>query len=276
MSDTDGYVIVVGNEKGGAGKSTVAMHLSVALMRMGKRVGVIDLDLRQRTFMRYLDNRRRWIAANSANLPMPNSINIDASTARNLDQAEREEAEKFDATLDRLREGNDFVIIDAPGGDSFLSRRAHSVADTLITPLNDSFVDFDLLGDIDPDAADIVRPSVYSEMVWDSRKRKAQAERTPIDWIVMRNRTATSRIEAKNKQRVGEALKTLSSRIGFRLAPGLSERVIFRELFPQGLTLMDVEGKGELGMAHIAARQELRDLFITLKLPGLEGEPLRF
>jgi chromosome partitioning protein len=156
---------------------------------------------------------------------------------------------------------------------------AHAAADTLITPLNDSFVDFDLLGDIDPDVSDVVRPSIYSEMVWDSRKRKAQAERTPIDWVVMRNRTSASRIEAKNKQRVGEALKTLSSRIGFRLAPGLSERVIYRELFPQGLTMLDLDSEtaaGEMRMGHLAARQELRDLFITLKLPGLEGEPLKF
>ena len=150
---------------------------------------------------------------------------------------------------------------------------------SLITPLNDSFIDFDLLGDIDPDEPERVRPSVYSEMVWGSRKLKARQERVPIDWIVMRNRTSASRIEAKNKQRVGDALKTLSSRIGFRLAPGLSERVIFRELFPQGLTLLDLDSdavKGEMKMTHLAARQELRDLFLTLKLPGLEGEPLKF
>jgi chromosome partitioning protein len=124
-----------------------------------------------------------------------------------------------------------------------------------------------------------VRPSIYSEMVWESRKKKAMAARTPIDWVVLRNRTATSKIEAKNKQRVGQALTTLSGRIGFRLAPGLSERVIYRELFPQGLTLLDLDGDGvpvEMRMAHVAARQELRDLFITLKLPGLEGEPLKF
>jgi chromosome partitioning protein len=156
---------------------------------------------------------------------------------------------------------------------------AHSCADTLVTPLNDSFVDFDLLGDIDENCADIVRPSVYSEMVWQSRKQKALDARTPIDWVVLRNRTSTSRIEAKNKQRVGDALRTLSQRIGFRLAPGLSERVIFRELFPQGLTLLDLDGEGtdgEMKMSHLAARQELRDLFITLKLPGLEGEALKF
>lgn len=272
------HVIVIGNQKGGAGKSTVAMHLIVALMRMGKRTGALDLDVRQRSLTRYIENRARWIAKKGATLPAPQILEINESRQRLLDAAEAEDEAGFRAALRRLSETCDYIVIDSPGGDSHLSRLAHACADTLITPLNDSFVDFDLLGDVDPEAADIVRPSIYSEMVWDSRKRKAQNERTPIDWVVMRNRTSASRIEAKNKQRVGDALKTLSSRIGFRLAPGLSERVIFRELFPQGLTLLDLdtEAQGDMRMTHLAARQELRDLFITLKLPGLEGEALRF
>jgi len=273
------HVIVVGNQKGGAGKSTVAMHLIVALMRMGRRTGAIDLDTRQRSLTRYIENRGRWIAARGAKLPAPQIFELSESRARMLDAAEAEDEASFRAALKRLAETCDFIVIDSPGGDSFLARLAHACADTLVTPLNDSFVDFDLLGDVDPNCADVVRPSIYSEMVWDSRKRKAQTLRTPIDWIVLRNRTATSKIEAKNKQRVGEALKTLSNRIGFRMAPGLSERVIYRELFPQGLTMLDLDAPdaaGDMKMAHLAARQELRDLFIALKLPGLEGEPLKF
>jgi chromosome partitioning protein len=273
------HVIVVGNQKGGAGKSTVAMHLIVALMRMGRRTGALDLDVRQRSLTRYIENRARWIAARGAKLPSPQIFELQESRQRLLDAAEAEDESGFRSALRRLAETCDFIVIDSPGGDSHLSRLAHAAADTLVTPLNDSFVDFDLLGDIDPSCTEIVRPSIYSEMVWDSRKKKALAERNPIDWVVMRNRTSASRIEAKNKQKVGEALKTLSNRIGFRLAPGLSERVIFRELFPQGLTLLDLDAEGcegEMRMSHLAARQELRDLFITLKLPSLEGEPLKF
>jgi chromosome partitioning protein len=255
------------------------MHVIVALMRMGRRTGVIDLDIRQRSLTRYIENRARWIAARGAKLPLPQIFELTESRERQLDAAEVEEESAFRAALRRLSETCDFIVIDSPGGDSHLSRLAHAYADTLVTPLNDSFVDFDLLGDMDANNAEIVRPSIYSEMVWDSRKKKALAARTPIDWVVLRNRTATSKIEAKNKQRVGQALATLSARIGFRLAPGLSERVIYRELFPQGLTLLDLDGQGgegEMKMGHLAARQELRDLFITLKLPGLEGEPLKF
>jgi chromosome partitioning protein len=275
------HIVVIGNQKGGAGKSTVAMHLIVALLRMRRRVGAIDLDLRQRSLTRYIENRARRGAASGELLAMPQVAEIAASPSRHLDQAEEADQSAFMSALRRLAETCEFVVVDAPGGDTFLSRLAHAHADTLITPLNDSFIDFDLLGGMDESNPDIVRPSVYSEMVWESRKRKATADRRPIDWIVLRNRTSTSRIEAKNKQKVGEALRILSTRIGFRLAPGLSERVIYRELFPQGRTLLDFMDKpggtdDEVSVSHLAARQELRDLFITLKLPGLEGEALRF
>lgn len=276
-SDRDCRVIVVGNEKGGAGKSTVSMHLAVALMRMEQRVGIVDLDVRQRTLTRYLENRLRWMQSTGSKLPMPEIIRVDASTERDLDTAEREETSRLMGAVDRLKTVCDYIIIDAPGGDTFLSRLAHTIADTLITPLNDSFVDFDLLGDVNPQTLEVIRPSFYSEMVWDCRKKKAQASRKPIDWVVMRNRV--SPLEARNKQKVGEALSNLSKRIGFRLAPGLSERVIYRELFPAGLTLLDLTERGSnvaFTMSHVAARQELRDLVILLQLPALAGAEIAF
>jgi len=273
------HIIVVGNQKGGAGKSTVAMHLIVALMRMGRRTGALDLDVRQRSLTRYIENRERWIATRGAKLASPQVFELSESRDRSLDRAEAEEEIAFAAVMRRLGETCDFIVIDSPGGDSHLARLAHAWADTLVTPLNDSFVDFDLLGELDPGGGEAVKPSVYSEMVWESRKRKAQVARTPIDWVVLRNRTSTNKVEATNKRKVGEALKTLSTRIGFRMAPGLSERVIFREMFLQGLTLLDLDTEAAdagMRMTHVAARQELRDFFVTLKLPGFDGEALKF
>jgi chromosome partitioning protein len=272
-----GHVIVIGNEKGGAGKSTVAMHLAVALMRMNRRVGVIDLDLRQRTFGRYLGNRRRWSETYAVEIPIPEEGSLAPSVARDLDVVEHEETERFSSVLSDLKTRCDYVLIDSPGSDTLYSRLAHASAGTIVTPVNDSFVDFDLLAEIDPESFEVGSPSLYSEMVWECRKRKAQRDKSSIDWVVMRNRM--SMLDARNKRRVGEGLKKLSQRIGFRLAPGFAERVIYRELFPLGLTLLDLTEDGStvpFTMSHVAARQELRDLLIVLKLPGLEGEPIPF
>ncbi|MCW5723882.1 MAG: AAA family ATPase [Maricaulaceae bacterium] len=271
------HVIVVGNEKGGAGKSTVAMHLCVALLRMGRSVGAVDLDLRQRSFGRYLANRRRWSETTGVELPMPDEIVLEPSGHRHLDAAEAEESERFKAALARLKASCDFVVIDAPGSDTHYSRLAHAAADTIITPVNDSFLDFDLLAEVDSENFQVGRPSLYSELVWECRKKKAGQEKRPIDWVVMRNRV--SMLDARNKRRVGEGLRKLSERIGFRLAPGFAERVIYRELFPLGLTLLDLTEDGSaipFSMSHVAARQEMRDLLIILKLPGLAGERIPF
>lgn len=269
--------IVVGNEKGGAGKSTVAIHLAVALMRMGKRVGVIDLDLRQASLNRYLGNRRRWCESRGVTLPMPEEARLTGSSARSLDAAEEQELANWRRAMDGLRKSCDFIIIDAPGSDTHYSRLAHAEADTLVTPINDSFVDFALLAEVDPDTFEVGRPSAYADMVWTGRKLKARTEKTPIDWVVMRNRVST--LDARNKRRVGQGLRALSQRIGFRLAPGFSERVIYRELFPAGLTLIDLTEAGSsmtFTMSHVAARQELRELIIVLKLPGLDGARIPF
>jgi len=273
---TAAHVIVIGNEKGGAGKSTLAMHLTVALLKAGRRVAALDLDLRQRSLSRYLENRRQRFADAAAS---PYELDLALAPAIHPEHRQALEAATFAEAILRAGERSEFLVIDAPGSDTHLGRLAHGVADTLITPLNDSFVDFDLLADFDPRTNELLRPGVYAELVWDSRKRKAAAERRPIDWVVLRNRMATGVVEAKNSQKVADALRMLSTRIGFRIAPGLAERVIYRELFPIGATLLDLtegELKQNLKLSHVAARQELRDLLIVLKLPGLAGAQLGF
>ena len=271
------HILVVGNEKGGAGKSTIAIHLAMALIRMGHKVGAIDLDLRQRTFSRYLENRSRWCHEQGLALPAPQMAIVEAGLSRDLDRREEEQAQSFNSAIAALRSSCTFIIIDAPGTDSYLSRLAHGHADTILTPINDSFVDFDLLASTGTQSPARARPSLYSEMVWEARKQKAVREHKSIDWVVMRNRM--SMINARNKQRVAEGLKALSTRLGFRIASGFGERVIYRELFPSGLTLLDLTEKGSalsFSMSHVAARQELRDLLIVLKLKALEGAAFSF
>ena len=259
------HIIVTGNEKGGSGKSTTAMHLATALAHQGCRVGAIDLDLRQRTLGRYIENRQAHARANRLDLPMPAYQPLPSVSPDSLAPGETPDDRKLAAALDALRPQSDVIVIDCPGAHTRLSQMAHAMADTLVTPLNDSFVDFDLLARFDPVTGAVIGPSIYAEMVWQARQGRARAGLRPIDWVVMRNRLGTQQMH--NKRRLGKALEDLSKRIGFRVVPGVSERVVFRELFPRGLTLLDLGGEG-LSLSQVAARQELRALVAALKLPA--------
>jgi chromosome partitioning protein len=256
------HIIVVGNEKGGSGKSTTCMHVATALARMGKRVGAIDLDLRQRSFGRYLENRHAYLMQAGLSLPTPDYRDLPGADPAAQD-------DRLAQAVEAMHGEKDFIVIDCPGSHTRLSQLAHTMADTLITPLNDSFVDFDLLARVDPTTGKVKGPSIYAEMVWGARQMRAQAKLKPIDWIVVRNRLGAQQMH--NKKKVGAALEDLSRRIGFRVLPGFSERVIFRELFPRGLTLLDLRDTGvdQLNLSNVAARQELRDLMAGLKLPSL-------
>jgi chromosome partitioning protein len=265
-------VIVLGNEKGGSGKSTTAMHVIVALLQGGFRVGSIDLDARQGTLSRMLENRAAYGAAVGRALALPEHRRIARVEAASRAEAEAAERAALDGALRELL-GLDFVVIDTPGSDSFLSRLGHASADVLITPLNDSYLDLDLLARIDVQGRQVLGPSLYSQMVWEQRQQRALAGLAPMEWIVMRNRL--SHIDARNKRDIGRLLELLGARIGFRLAPGFGERVIFRELFPKGLTLLDLPDDRAEGMAltmsHVAARQELRALLQAIDLPAGNG-----
>ena len=260
------HVIVLGNEKGGSGKSTTAMHVIVALLRDFHRVGSIDLDARQGSLSRYFENRRAFVAESGVALPLPEHHRLPRSTLDSASAAREEEAVRLDAAMRALAEC-DFIVIDTPGSDNSLSRLGHARADTLITPLNDSFLDLDLLGPHRPRGQAHHRPQPLQRDGLGAEKRRAMADGGSIDWIVMRNRLGHT--EARNKRDIGLLLEALSKRIGFRLAPGFSERVIFRELFLRGLTLLDLKEAGigiSLTMSHLAARQEVRELLAMIGL----------
>lgn len=250
------HVIVIGNEKGGSGKSTTAMHVMVGLMRTGRRVAAMDLDVRQGTLSRYLENRRRYADEKGITMPHPTQIKPgDADRARMEDG------------IAALAEDHEVLLIDTPGSDTTLSRLGHSFADTLITPMNDSFIDLDVLARVDPEKVAVERPSQYAEMVWQTKMARAGRQGGKgIDWIVMRNRLA--HVDAHNKRLVGKLLDELAKRIGFRMVPGFGERVIYRELFHAGLTLMDLKEAAaeQLSLSNVAARQEVRALIEALDL----------
>ena len=250
--------IVFANEKGGTGKSTSAVHVAVALAYRGATVAALDLDPRQRTLHRYFENRAETAGRRGVELPGARFAVLDGDGV-----------EALEAQAEELGRGADFLIFDTPGRDDPLARHVATQADTLVTPMNDSFVDFDLIGQVDAETFKVRRLSFYAELIWEARKSRAMRQlregRREMDWVVVRNRV--QRIDARNQRRMDQALAELSKRVGFRVAQGLSERVIYRELFPSGLTLLDKGQLGELGTSHLVARQELRELVANLHLP---------
>ncbi|ANU06641.1 division plane positioning ATPase MipZ [Paraurantiacibacter namhicola] len=260
MSTTAPHRIVFANEKGGTGKSTTAVHVAIALAAQGHRVAAIDLDPRQRTLARYLENRCETMQRRSIDLP---TVAFDVF--------ENGDVIALEAVAERLGADADYLVFDTPGRDDPLARHVATKADTLVTPMNDSFVDFDLIGQVDAETFKVKRLSFYAELLFEARKTRAMKERREMDWVVVRNRV--QRLDARNQVRIDQALTELSKRVGFRVAQGLSERVIYRELFPSGLTLLDRGHLGELGTSHLIARQELRELVGALNLPAKPSAP---
>lgn len=263
LDKTNARIIVVGNEKGGSGKSTVAMHIAVALMKSGRRMATIDLDARQKSFTHYIENRRAWAERGGRDLDTPNHICLDENDAATDDRAKA-----LTEAVDRLAPDHDFIVIDTPGHDGPVSRLAHSLADTLITPMNDSFVDFDVLGAVDPETFGVTGTSQYAQMVAEARNRRQRLNQAATDWIVLRNRLSS--LGSRNKRMVGEGLQELSRRLDFRCIDGLAERVIFREFYPRGLTALDDLNETTLGtrptMSHVTARIEIENLLDTMGL----------
>lgn len=262
------HVIVIGNEKGGSGKSTTAMNLIVALLRAGRTVACIDLDVRQGSLSRYLDNRRTYAACHGVVLPVPHHDVIYPSAEADLAAARAEESRRLDALMTTLSQSFEVIIIDMPGYDTYLSRLGHGYANTLITPLNDSFMDLDVLAEIAGQTMKITGPSHYARMVLKQQNQRTAGGIPLMDWIVMRNRLSS--LDSHSKRAMAFLLRGLSEQLGFRTVAGFGERVIFRELFLKGLTLMDLRdapGRRGLSVSHIAARQEVRTLIEAIRLP---------
>ena len=259
-------IIVFGNEKGGSGKSTTAMHVMIALLLEKKKIGVIDLDIRQKTIFRYLENRQEYSKNNSLNLLFPYKYSVESSREDSKELATQDENQKLASAVTELKKKCDFILIDCPGANTNYSIAAHRMADLLITPINDSLIDFDLLGRVDVKHKKIRKASIYSEMVWNARKHRIGSNLPSMKWLVLRNRM--SHLKSRNRQQLDVSVLELSKRLGFKIVPGFSERTIFRELFLSGLTLLDLENTKDwkFTISHIAARNEIRSLMSALSL----------
>jgi len=267
------HVVVLGNEKGGSGKSTTALHIAVALLKAGQRVATIDLDSRQKSFTHYIENRRNWAARACLKLDSPLHYCVDRAENNSVEANEAQELAAFSKAVAEIEHSHDVVVIDTPGSDTYLMRLAHSMADTLVTPLNDSFVDFDVLGTLDPTNFAVTGESHYAEMVREARRQRRLVDGNLTDWVVVRNRLST--LGSRNKRLVGDGLVELSKRMGFRTVEGIAERVVYREFFPRGLTAFDDLDEATLGtrpsLSHLTAREEVIALLNALRLPLSEN-----
>ena len=267
------HVVVLGNEKGGSGQSTAALHIAVALLKAGQRVATIDLDSRQKRFTHYIDNRRAWSERARVNLDLPAHYCVARAEGNSLEANEAQEFANFSQVIGTIEHSHDVVVIDTPGSDTYLMRLAHSMADTLVTPLNDSFVDFDVLGTLDAVNFTVTGESHYAEMVRESRRQRRLVDGKLTDWIVVRNRLSS--LGSRNKKMVGDGLIELSKRMGFRSVEGIAERVVYREFFPRGLTAFDDLDEATLGtrpsLSHLTAREEVIALLNALRLPLSEN-----
>jgi chromosome partitioning protein len=271
MATHAAHVIVLGNEKGGSGKSTIALHLAVGLMQHGFNIAVADFDERQRSLFRYIENRRVHAAECAAALPCPEIYEPPAIDDERLTPLQR--IAIIDEELRSLCRRTDFLVIDTPGSVTDVARLAHSFADTLITPMNDSLIDLDVLARIGAGTSAILAPSQYSYLVLELRRRRLRNFGAGLDWIVLRNRIAP--IASANNERIGRILAALAPKLGFRVAPGVLERVIYRELFLTGATVLDpidVVAGLRLTMSHIAARMEVRRIIEALWLPQVSPD----
>ena len=263
------HVVVLGNEKGGSGKSTTAVHVAVALLKAGQRVATIDLDCRQQSFTRYLGNRQAWARRTGLDLELPVHRRIESGDTMQVADNEMSEFQQFMEAVSTVERTFDFIVIDTPGSDSYLMRLAHSMADTLVTPVNDSFLDFDVLGSLDPVTLAVTGESHYAAMVREARRKRRQLDGTSTDWIVVRNRLSMP--GSRNRQLLAGSLKDLSFRMGFRAIDGFAERVVYREFFPRGLTALDDLDEATLGtrpsLGHLTAREEVASLLRPLRLP---------
>ena len=263
------HVIVVGNEKGGAGKSTVSIHLAVALLKAGYKVACIDLDTRQRTMTRFFENRRSWSANAPWPIEMPRHCAMARGESNDVRANEAHEFALFAEAIGAVEHDYEFVVIDTPANDSYLMRLAHSLADTLVSPLNDSYVDIDVLSRVHHDRAQRGAVAHYAALVMAARRKRRLVDNGLIDWVMVRNRVAM--LANNNARQIAVSVARLAAEMRFRVADGLHDRVIFRELFPIGLTALDPieEGAGAaLTASQNAARLEIESLVAALDLPA--------
>ncbi|HEY8596051.1 MAG TPA: division plane positioning ATPase MipZ [Devosiaceae bacterium] len=277
MTRPSAHVIVIGNEKGGSGKSTTAIHLAIYLIYNGFRVASIDVDARQQTFTNYVRNRLKWAEAHDLDIPHTTHYHLPLTRGDSIRENQRLEFDLFRQAVSEVESSVDFLVVDTPGFDTHLTRLSHSMADTLVSPLNDSLIDLDVMAHVDPVSGEPRELGHYARLVQRARKERLAIDGKTIDWVLVRNRI--SMLSSRNMRLVQSGMEQIAMRLGCRVADGIAERVIFRSLFPIGMTVFDPIDDDMLGgltsASHLSAREEYRQLVDVLNLPVSEAAQMR-
>ena len=252
------HLVVFANEKGGVGKSTLAFHCALALAHLGKRVLAIDCDRRQQTLRHLLEARDGTMRALKVDLPRPSHAVLDKQSGALLLQE-----------IERLGRDCDFILIDLPGHDSPVARRAIALANTIVTPVNCSPADIHGLGSVNPVNHQLRKAAPFAELIVAMRAERIVSGLDPFDWVVVKNRIR--RCELRLILSADRDLATMARDLGFRFINGLTERLIYRELLPFGLSHSDLRLIPGLGRTRSVHALELQQLLEGLDLPQSAG-----
>jgi len=244
-------IIVFANEKGGVGKSTLAFHTCIALARTGHKVLAIDLDRRQRSLQRALENREATTRSLGVDLPTPQHLVLEHQSGAMLGQE-----------IARVGANCDTIIIDVPGHDSPIARRAIAMADKLITPVNPTFVDLDSIARFTAGTLQLTKLGPFAQTVTQLRQARIDRGLKPADWLLVKNRVR--RAEKRQLARFNRAIGQLPRALDLHITNGLTERVAYRDLFLFGLTHADCAGLPGLANIKVHADQEMDELLEEL------------
>lgn len=252
------HIIVISNEKGGTGKSTICMHLAIKLLQEGFHVATIDLDGRQGTLSKYIENRKHFRELRQVYLPTPEHF---CFVPENIQVKMEDSKTELNNLILKLSKSYDAILIDTPGTKNYLFDQAHKYADTVITPISDSLIDLSIMADIDFSQNKISAPGPYANFIWETKKLLASQGKAYLNWIVVGNKFSS--LNSKNKEIVFSYLDKMAKLYGFRFLRGIKDRVIYKELFLEGLTVLDMSHeqlKMKMTMSHLAAKHEIRNL----------------
>lgn len=256
-----GRIIVFSNLKGGTGKSTTALSVIVGLLRQGKSVASLDLDMDQEALSRYLFNRTRFAKLTKLRIGMPDHHRFTQIDPGGNGAELSTRLDKLSELIDKLVAENDYLVIDCPSLDNPLTRAVTARADVLTSPVNESFLDIDVIGEVRGSPPTVTRVGPFAEIIGAEMQRRREEGIAPLEWIVVRNRRNPS--ATRHTAAIGTVLDELARNLSFRVTDGFVDRLIFRELFLVGLSILDLRKDDPLiagNSSHKSAYEEASDL----------------